>query len=142
MRLLLLCVLAVLFSFAVLPQVIMTDASAHGVSGGFSPRQADMTLALPMLGAAAFGIIAVVVRRIGILLSAALVVGSLIGFALVNSELTRLGYQLDTIDSQTKLYYHILQYSIVAIIIALVGGLVFVAYYIIARYPLRKSLQC
>jgi hypothetical protein len=120
----------------------MIDAHAHGVSGGFSPRQPDMTLALPMLAAAAFGIIVVVVRKIRIFVGVALVVGSLVGFALVNFELTRLGYQTDALDTQTRLYYDILQYSVGALIITLVGGLVFVAYCLIARNPLRKQLRC
>lgn len=139
---LLLCIIAFLFSVAVLPPIAMIDAHAHVVRGGFSPRQPDMTLALPMLAAASFGIIAVVVRRISIFVGVALVVGSLIGFALVNSELTRLGYQTDEFDFQTKLYYDMLQYSIGMLIIALVGGLVFVAYCMIARRPLRKPLRC
>ena len=135
-----LCTLAILLSFTVLPPLTMINAQAHGVSGGFSPRQPNMTLGLPMLAAASFGIIAVVVRRISIFVGLALVVGSIIGFALVSFELTRLGNQIDEFDFQARLYYDILQYSTVALIIAIVGGLVFVAYSMIARYPLRKQL--
>ena len=135
---LLLCILAFLFSVTVLPPIAMIDAHGHFVRGGFSPRQPDMTLALPMLAAASFGIIAVVVRRISIFVGVALVVGSLIGFALVNFELTRLGYLTDALDNPTRLYYDTLQYSVGGFIIALVGGLVFVAYCMIARRPLRK----
>lgn len=138
----LVCILAILLSFAVLAPLTMINAHAHGVHGGFSPRQPDMTLGLPMLAAAAFGIIAVVVRRISIFVGIALVVGSLIGFGLVNFELTRLGNQIDAFDAQTRLYYDTLQYSVGALVIALVGGFVFVAYCMIARRPLRIRLRC
>ena len=79
-----------------------TDAFAQGVQGGFGGRQLDYLLALVMIGAASFGILAVIVKRIGLQVSLGLLGSSLLILALSWSELVRLGLQTDTLDAMSS----------------------------------------
>lgn len=127
-----------MFAMVVVLLLMTGNAFAHGVEGGFGGTSPNYGFAFVIFGASGFGIVALIVKRVGLRLSVGLLGSSLLILVLSWSDYLRLGFQSETLDSMTVLYFSILPYVIGASLVGSVGGMVLTGYHFLAVRPYLK----
>ena len=107
--------------------LVTSEAHAHNVFGNFSARQPDYFLMLITISAASFGILAVLVKRVGFVPGVWLLTSSLV--VLVVSYL---------IGANSTIYLDVVTYAFGASLVGFVGGIVLTGYHFFAVRPYLK----